>query len=478
METHHIRPEGPSASTAEAFRLSTLDHTVTHNYCTWALFFKLGDADTVERITEGFRHALALTLGQCRHYVGKIEKNAQRGEFSIVKSADSTVRLDVRRLDDHSHYPSFADLEKVDFSARSLGDLAALLAIEGMTMSCGAYPSHVGRDVSAFQLTFVRGGVIFTIHQHHLVGDIFAAASLARQLARNSVFVFKGGASPPSWDETLMDRSRFIAPREGIVQDPKPSAPIPQKHPDWLPCSWLLFHIRQDKIDELKRLATPSDDGTTAWISTYDAVVALVWRALTKNRATIYKPDLSSQAIFMESVNMRRRLDPPVPDDYQGNLFCAGLSFYQPDAPTIAEVISTAPLSRLAGFIRRVTQSVTAHTLEATLVAASALADKYTLHGRADSAPPMSLVVTDWRSAHFCTHDFGFGSGSGRPVVERLVSDTVVENAVVLYPPRVGAPSPGLEVLVPFETHAVQALIDDVEMKEFFEFRGIEATGP
>jgi len=100
--------------------------------------------------------------------------------------------------------------------------------------------------------------------------------------------------------------------------------------------------------------------------------------------------------------------------------------------------------------------------------------DKFTLHGRADSAPPMSLVVTDWRTAPFCIHDFGIG----RPVVERLVSDTVVENAVVLYPPRVNeGPSPGLEVLVPFETHALQALIDDAEMKEFFEFRGVEATG-
>jgi hypothetical protein len=306
MATHYIRPEGSSASSPENFRLSTLDHTVTHNYCTWAIIFKLGDADNAETITEGFKHALAITLGQCRHYVGKIEKN-EHGEFSIVKKGDSTVRLDVRQLDHqhNGHYWSFLELEKANFSVKSLGD-PALLAIDGMTMSCGHYPSHIGRDVSAFQLTFISGGMIFTIHQHHLVGDIFAAASLTRQLAGNCSFIFKG-TNPPQWDEALMDRSRFITPRV-VIEDPKPSPPIPQKHPDWLPCSWLLFHIRQEKIVELKKLATPAD-GT--WISTYDAVIALIWRALTRNRAPIYKPDLSTQAIFMESVNMRSRRESP-----------------------------------------------------------------------------------------------------------------------------------------------------------------------
>ncbi|KAI1323856.1 transferase family-domain-containing protein [Xylariaceae sp. FL0255] len=471
MESHRVRPEGTLSSTPESFRLSTLDHTVTENYMNWAIIFKLEDADDyVEAITQGFKRALGVTLGQCRHYVGKIEVN-EHGDFSIVKKADSTVRFDVRRLDG----PLFSELEAAKFSAASLGD-HALFTIEGMTMSCGTYPHHIGHDVSAFQLTFVPGGMVFTIHQHHLLGDVFAASSFARQLAGNCSSVFKG-TEPPSWDDALIDRARFITPPPSAFDDKTPLAPVPQKHPDWQPCSWLLFHIQEDKLVALKKLASP-DDGT--WISTYDAVMALIWRVLTKNRAPIYKHEPSSPAIFMEAVNMRSRLNPPVPEGYQGNLFCPGISFYQPDQLTTADVISDAPLSRLAGFVRKVTQSVTSHMLDGMLQSAAAMPNKFTLHGRADSVPPISLVVTDWRTAPFCTHDFGIG----RPIVERLLCDTVIENGVVLYPPRVTDeegnpdPSPGLEVLIPFETQAVDSLINDEEMKAFFEFRSIEATGP
>lgn len=218
-----------------------------------------------------------------------------------MKKAESTVRLDIRRLDDpQDKYPSFSQLESGMFSAPYLGD-PALFTIEGMTMACGHHP-QTGVDASGFQLTFIPGGLIFTVHRHHLICDVTGLASLVRQIADNCKAVFKG-ASAPHWDESLMDRSRFITPAVA-EKDQKEPPPAPKRHPDWLPCSWLLFHIPQGKVAELKKSATPVD-GT--WISTYDALIAFIWRVVTKNRAHIYKPDLSQPAIFMEAVNMRNR---------------------------------------------------------------------------------------------------------------------------------------------------------------------------
>ncbi|KAI2616721.1 transferase family-domain-containing protein [Hypoxylon sp. NC1633] len=469
METHYLRPSGPSASSAETFRLSTADHVVTQHYSVWAIIFKLGGEDPAV-IIRGFKKALEMTLGQCRHFVGRVEVN-EHGDFSIVKKPFSTVRLNVRRLNGaHDTCPSFDQMESEGFTSQALGDPASI-TIEGMTMASERHPS-TSPEVSGFQLTFVRGGCILAVHRHHLVCDVSGLTSLVRQIAGNCRAVF-ANAELPDWDDAWMDRSRFITPTVADVDQVQPPE-APQRHPDWLPCSWLLFHINQANVAELKQLATP-DDGT--WISTYDAIVAFLWRIITKNRADIYKPDLSAPAIFMVSVNMRNRLNPPVHERYQGNLVCGGLSFRQGNVPTLADVISDAPLSRLAAFIRKVTQSVTSQTMDDMLESAAPIKDKSTLHVRLDSVPPMSLAATDWRKVLICDEDFGIG----RPAAARFVADTVFENMVTLYPSRTlqstNGSNTGVEVVVPFENHAVDKLIGDDEMRKFFEFKSVEARG-
>ncbi|KAI0968597.1 transferase family-domain-containing protein [Xylaria arbuscula] len=469
METHYLHPAGELATTAETFRLSTVDHVVTQHYSIWAIFFKLADENT-ESITQGFREALEMTLGQCRHFVGRIEVN-EFGDFSIVKKPSSTVRFDVRWLDKPGDtYPSFSELENAGFISQVLGD-PALITIAGMTMASERHP-RTCPDVCAFQLTFVRGGCILAVHRHHLVCDVAGLTSFVRQIAGNCRAVF-AGAELPDWDETWMDRSRFITPPVPLADQVQPPD-APKRHPGWLPCSWLLFHIDQAKVAELKKLATP-DDGT--WISTYDAIVAFLWRIITKNRAAIYEPDLSGPAVFLVSVNMRQRLNPPIHERYQGNLVCGGLSFRQENPPSLADVISQVPLSRLAAFIRKVTQSVTSQTMDEMLKTAAPIQDKSTLHVRLDSVPPMSLAATDWRKVLICDEDFGIG----QPAAARFIADTVFENMVTLYPTRPShgssGSSSGVDVVIPFETHAIGQLIGDTDMIEFFEFRGVEVKG-
>ncbi|KAI1178014.1 transferase family-domain-containing protein [Nemania sp. FL0916] len=466
LGTYQIRPNGPLASSAESWRLSTIDHIVTQHYSNWAVIFKLAD-EQKPAILDVIKRGLEATLGQARHLAGKIEIN-EHGDFSIVKRPDSSVRLDVRWLDGpEDKYPSFSEIEKGLFSAQSLGD-PARLTIEGMTMACQGHPRDCP-DAMGFQANFIPGGLIFTVHRHHLVADVSGLASIIRTIADNCAAVVNG-TGPPAWDDAFMDRSRWTSPPVPIEDQVAPP-PARQRHPDWHPCSWLLFHIPESKVTEIKRLASPTDE---SWISTYDALVAVIWRVLMKNRAQIYKPDLSTPAIFMEAINMRSRINPSVSERYQGNLLCGGLSFLHDDVPTLAEVISEAPLSRLATFIRKVTNSVTEESLTGMLNAATMIRDKSTLHQRMDSAPPMSMSATDWRKARICDYDFGFG----RPVAARLVSDTVFDNMVMIYPPRRGegiaASSPGIEVVIPFETHAIDLFKDDPEVKEYFEFRGVE----
>ncbi|KAH8711859.1 acyltransferase [Phaeosphaeriaceae sp. PMI808] len=464
-QTFHLHPNSLETSEEEWFRLSVLDMVIPPNYNTYALVFKQNNASEAS-VLETFKRGIEATLQQCRHMVGKIQKNTH-GDYSIVKKAESSVEFVVQWLNNPSDdYPSYHDLERADFTLASFGD-HAILGVEGIPNSC--YPDD-NPVLVAFQLNFIKDGFIFTAHIHHFALDMTGTTSLIQQIAENCYSVANRGPKP-NWDESFMDRSRFIAP-DIAVEDQVDPPPRPKRHPDWLPCSWLLFHLPTSKSRELKRLALPSD-GT--WISTYDAVVALLWRVLMRTRARIYKPDIASPAIFGEPINMRNRCTPEISARYQGNVLGAGLSMHQESPLNLEEVISKASLSQIAVFVRAVTNSVGQHTLDETMAKVAPIRDKSKLDMPLDSLPPTSFTTTDWRSSDLCNNDFGIGE----PVAYRCLYNTVVENMIILYPPHKGykARGGGIEVMIPIETHAIDMLMDDPDIKKFFDFKSIEVHG-
>ncbi|KAI0194579.1 transferase [Astrocystis sublimbata] len=462
-EVFDIQPSISQVAELEWFRLSPLDLIVTQHYNSYAVIFEAINPLDRESIVKIVCQALEATLLQCRHLVGTIEPNDQ-GDFSILKRPSSSVPLVVRTLDSSDdRFPLIDSLRQSHFCCGDFGD-ATILSNPGMTMSSEASPL-ASMPVVGFQLNFIPGGMILTVNIHHFAMDLTGTCSLIKHLGAHC-YSLRHGIPGPSWDARLLNRSRFI-PR-AIPEEAKINAqPAPMKNPHWLPCTWLLFHIPQDRLMKLKQLATPTDG---SWISTYDALVAFLWRILSKTRATIYKPDCSSPAILLESVNMRKRLQPPVPTEYQGNVLCGGLSFTQKDQLTLDEVISTAPISRLATFIRNITNSVTEDTLQTTLDAVAPLRDKSNLHVQLESFPPMSLAVTDWRDASVRSADFGFG----RPVAFRQLADKVVSNMLIIYPQE--STEQGLEVVLPFEKHALDVLHHDQDLEKFFVFKGVEAS--
>jgi len=297
-QTFWIRPQGPKNAAEESFRLSTLDLFNTQNYSTHAFFFKIPDNEK-PAVAEILKHGLGNALGQCRHMAGTIREN-EYGDFSIVKTSNSSVKVVAQWLDrPGDDFPSYAELEKANFTAGSLGD-PARLTIKGMTMGSKLYPDE-NPAMCAFQLNFIPGGMIFTIHKHHAALDIAGTASLVHQIGANCCSIIND-TSPPDWDESLMDRSRFFS--KTAANDMIDPPPAPSRHPDWLPCSWLLFHLPPSKAAELKKLASPSDG---SWISTHDALAAFLWRVMSKLRSKIYLVDPTAPALFFEAINMRER---------------------------------------------------------------------------------------------------------------------------------------------------------------------------
>jgi hypothetical protein len=255
-----------------------------------------------------------------------------------------------------------------------------------------------------------------------------------------------------------------------VPDDAKVGGPPPlDRHPELAQSSSLLFHLPKSKAAELKRAAMP-DDGS--WVSTYDACVALVWRTLSKHRAALYKTDLAAPTLWAQAVNMRRRLEPPVPQRLQGNLLAMPVSIYQPTQPTAGEIISELPLSSLAGYVRRATDGSTQESFMKALAAVAPVRDKTTLFMRVNAFPPLTVAVTDWRETAISEADFGFA----KPGAYRHLHNTVTEGLVTVYPPRfTGNPDEGCEFVIACEKSLVRQLAEDPGFSKYFEFRGVDA---
>lgn len=324
--------------------------------------------------------------------------------------------------------------------------------------------------IASYKASFIPGGLIFNMHSHHYSNDVMGWGSFTKQLAENCSAIINK-TEFPTFDPRCLDRSRFIT--EPVAKEAQVKAP-PQadRNTDLKVSQSLLFHLPKSKAAELKKAASP-DDGT--WISTYDAVCALTWRTFSKLRAPVYNSDLTSNPLWGEGVNMTKRLtNPTLPERMQGNAFFATVSSTA-GVPqlSLAEIISEAPLSKVASYIRKLTNGCTGEMLDAALKMLAPVGNKEELSIRINSFPPLSMIFTDWRDANVCDSDFGFG----KPAAFRHLFDTVTEGLCIVYPAHNGpaGDDEGIELQLAFEKELTQQLVEDPEWSKYFEFRGVDA---
>lgn len=550
IEKYQLRPLGwENDPEEERFKLSTLDYLPAMTYMNWALFFKLPDdpdkgsvnsylpmyitpsTDTNpsfrgknSKIISILKQGLERALSQARHLAGTIEKDPDNPHaHSFVKRRTSTVKFVVQHLDfPGSSFPSFADLEKANFAGTALGGLKNIDLLSNKPMTYGEKPEADPDNspaVSSFKANFIPGGgLIFITHIHHYANDVSGWASFTQQLGENCAAIANDDgdhSSFPPWDPACLDRSRFTAPittdEKALVDVP----PLPDRHPDHRPSQSLIFHLPKSKAKALKAAATPPTssphiteadggaDGTDkiSWISTYDALIALTWRTLTRLRAPLYNyPPEETVSRWGEGINLSKRLsNPSLPVRQQGNTFLPVLSdMLAAQIPPFkfSQILDDdTPLWKLATYIRQVTNTCgTQEYLSATLDMTSAVRNTKDLSVRVDSLPPMTVAVTDWRDAAGVTQTNFGGNLLGEPKAFRhLMGDVLSEGLVIVYPPRsrpragkdgnaIGEyeeereqeDDEGIELVFAFEKELSDGLLGDETWRRYFEFRGVD----
>jgi hypothetical protein len=346
-------------------------------------------------------------------------------------------------------------------------------------MTCGSKPeAHPDNRpaISSFKANFVPGGLILIIHGHHYSNGITGFNSLVEQLAGNC-YAIAHASEFPSFDMRCLDRSvlsfleydRPSNSKESQVDaPPRPGANMQHRQ-----SQSLIFHLRKSRAAELKKAASSSDG---SWISTYDAVCATIWRVLSRIREPLYKPGLDYKPLWATGVSIHKLFtNPPLPAGFQGNsqVDIKSTTSTIPQL-TLAEVISEAPLSKIASYTRQLTDSVTADFVASMLQEHAHVRNKHDLSINLASFPPMSILVSDWRVANLCKFDFGFGELSSW----RHLFGGVPLCQVLVYAPHKGpaGDDEGMELQITFETELAQQLINDPEWSKYFEFRGIDAS--
>jgi hypothetical protein len=297
-----------------------------------------------------FKEGLERTLSQVRHLCGTIERD-EDGHHSIVRKRTSTVRFVVQHLEDD--FTSFSEIADAHFIATALGDINVL---SNAPHTCGNKPeAHPDNHPAllSFKANFIPGGLILNYHLHHYANGLAGSRAFIRQLSENCYAVAHNTPFPtfsPGW----LDRASYGLPGFDF-ESPTPSStpvsapPRPEKNLSHLPSQFLLFHLPKSKAVLLKKAATP-DDGT--WITTYNAMCALMWRTLTKHRLRLYHPAPEYKPLWGQGVTISHLFtNPPLPERLQGNLQI-DVTSRTSNIPelTVHEIVSDAPLSKLATY--------------------------------------------------------------------------------------------------------------------------------
>lgn len=244
-----------------------------------------------------------------------------------------------------------------------------------------------------------------------------------------------------------------------------PMAPPPAdfKMPDLVQQMW---HFPKKSAESLKELASSKLE--SGWISTYDAIMGLIWSRVTRAKLDLLKPDLNSKALLIHAINTRKVWNPPLSESFLGVASTPGRC----ELLSLNDIIAEENLSKLAASVRSSIQDVTPQYLEGMLQWIAGHEDKRWLEININSFLGMDLGASSWQSmTAYEKHDFGFGL----PNALRWPSPPF-EGFVFLYPSRAATrnakPDEGIEVCICLEKSCHERLMEDRVLLKYAHPRG------
>lgn len=306
---------------------------------------------------------------------------------------------------------------------------------------------------------------------HHSTTDAPGCDGFLTTWAENSAAAKKGFPFKPIEDSNR-DRSRLSAPKPPTPERLKQldgkfttlkdvGGPIPPPPADFVvpPIVSRIWNLNSASLGQLKADASPvqrpgnSDSKAQSWISTYDAIMALFWKTMTRAKIPLLKPSMDDKSIIVHPANARSRLHPPLPSRYLGN----GCALPRTGPLPVGELIEPE-LRELAPLVRQGIKEITPQYTAEMPEWIAGLSDRRWITVNMNNFLGIDLAGTSWQGMEaYQKHDFGFGL----PAALRW-PNPCFEGYVFIFPQRSGvkgaAPDEGLEVRVFLEEGSADRL--------------------
>ncbi|KAL9043676.1 MAG: hypothetical protein Q9214_003145 [Letrouitia sp. 1 TL-2023] len=389
---------------------------------------------------------------------GQVVSQKQTGKsdiYQVVPYDDPCPPiLRIKHLDEFS---SYEELRKARAPASKL-DASITAPMKGFPDSPD--PS-VPRPVLAIQANFLYGGLILCFAGMHNVMDGNGLGQLVKHFATlcrgeqiafrdiEAILLDRKHIPPPlQTDQPLLDHSNV---RKKAEQSTDAGA-------HEFRSIWSYFSISSAKLAQLKAEASKDIKNKDDWVTSNDALTALMWKAVTKARSA--RLDRGEQTTLVRAVNGRRKVKPPIPDGYIGNSVHATFN-----SLTIEQVAEEASLSELAQRVRKATNEIDDHYVRSFAALLRAEPDLRDIVF-AMRSPDRDLLVSSWATLPVYVD---FGSTIGKPEFARRPTGAPWESVVYIMPK---SPDGGIDLTICMRKDDLARLQEEQDWTTYAEFIG------
>ena len=239
-----------------------------------------------------------------------------------------------------------------------------------------------------------------------------------------------------------------------------------------------IFFVSRSKLANLKSVvcasiastvSSPSDGQSSSYISTNDALSALLFACVTEARKSIMSTNTQQTIPLALTVSGRRLLNPPLPDNYVGNMSL----FSHLDLPLQSVTTEISDVATIAVQIRKRLLQLDDAYIKRLIGALRTVDDISKVAPAGRSFKKWYFIITSWTGQRFYSMDWGseIGTKCERVRIPKLSQPTFDGVNIVLPELKVGGEEAGLEVVVGLEKRAMRRLKGMQEWTRWAQWR-------
>ena len=462
----------PSVTASGVIDLPPIDQSMLRSYIDFVLCFRLHPEAIPRNVYWHLRCGLSDALVEFPFFAGRIVKHdTARNRVQINLSDGDGVPFKYNNLtspDTQSSFPHFDHLEQAHFPPSRFD--SSLSSVREKFPTGSDYPALL------LQANFIQGGLLLTISPHHSTSDAVGWTGFIRSWAKHTAAATKGLRITPHQSLGILDRSPLfqvnndvaleqceqlvkvddVAGRTNMLNQILNSPPPKTTPSNIVNC---FYYFSPERLRALKAAAQPINK-TDPWVSTNDALCALLWRHMTIARQL--KESGHKNSTFEIPCDVRGRLAPKLHPEYAGNAVVHAHFSYP-----IEELCSTAPngLHSAASAIRKAVDRVDEPLIRKIYGVISSLPTIGSARYNLDFLLGPDFFVTTL--ADYDWYSFDWGNHMDRLIRQRYISIHHVSAIVVQPRLRDG----GLEVFMALKSEVFERLRLDETFGTFAQLR-------